>query len=72
MRKNTKVGYNWVFVEIIVLIISLLIIGIWFVKVYSTPKATDGKTQIETYNDAIKSAEDVKKAIEMKNVDLGI
>lgn len=64
---NREDGY----VAIIVLLISLLIIGFLFVKIYSTPKSPEDKTHVETYNQAIKDAENVKKSIEVRNTDGG-
>lgn len=55
------------FVTLMGLAIVALIIGIWFVNMYSS---SDGKkAQTETYNTSIQKAEDVKKMLEGKNVE---
>jgi len=59
------------FITMIGLLIVVTILGIWFVKTYSTPKAVGGKTQIETYNHAIKDAENAKKMMETRTVNDG-
>jgi hypothetical protein len=53
------------FVTLIGLLIVTLLIGIWFVNMYSS---SDGKkAQTETYNTSIQKAEDVKNVLERKN-----
>jgi Tfp pilus assembly protein PilE len=55
------------FITLIGILIAVLILGIWFVKIYSSPTSSDKKTQIETYNSAIKDAENAKKMLEKKS-----
>jgi hypothetical protein len=59
------------FITLIGILIAVLILGIWFVKIYSSPSSSDNKTQIETYSSAIKDAENAKKMLEQKS-DLNI
>ncbi len=69
LQKNEKEDEKG-FIALIGLLIVVVIIGIWFVKVYSTPKNTNGKTQMNTYKDAIKDAENVKALMEAKQVSI--
>ena len=55
------------FVTLIGLLIVTLLIGIWFVNMYSNSGGK--KAQTETYNTSIQKAEDVKKVLEGKNVE---
>ena len=59
------------FITLIGLLIVVLILGVWFVKIYSSPSSSNKKTQIETYNSAIKDAENAKIMLEKKS-DLNI
>lgn len=55
------------FVTLIGLLIGVLLIGIWFVNMYS--RSGDKKSQMETYDTSIQKAEDVKKMLESKNLE---
>jgi flagellar basal body-associated protein FliL len=64
--KNKKSG----FITLIGLLIVVAIIGIWFAKAYSTsgPNSENKKTQMDTYKQAIKDAENIKKITETRQV----
>ena len=54
------------FITLIGLLIVVLILGIWFVKMYSPSGSSSKKAQIDTYNGAIEKAENAKKMLEGK------
>ena len=55
------------FITLIGLLIAVLLIGIWFVKIYSTSSSGIKEAPIDTYNGAIKDAENAKKMLETKS-----
>ena len=69
MNKKSQ-NFKGGFVTLIGLLIVVLIMGIWFVKAYSGTNAENKKTQSKTYNEAIKDAENVKKLLEQKNIEI--
>ncbi len=50
------------FITLLGLMLVALIIGFWFIKMY--PTAGSKKVEINTYQDAIKKAEDAKRMME--------
>jgi Tfp pilus assembly protein PilE len=65
--KKTQKNFRGGFMTLIGVLIVVLIIGIWFVKAYSGSNAVNKKTQMDTYNGAIKDAENAKKLLEQKS-----
>ena len=53
------------FVTLIGLLLVALLIGFWFVSKNSN--STTQKTQMETYDQSIQKAEDIKNILEQKN-----
>ena len=69
--KKKQQNFKGGFMTLIGILIIVLIIGIWFVKVYSGSNAENKKIQINTYNGAIKDVENAKKLLEQKsNLDI--
>ncbi|MEI7513503.1 MAG: hypothetical protein WCJ74_02700 [bacterium] len=69
--KKTQQNFKGGFMTLIGILVVVLIIGIWFVKAYSDSNAENKKTQVDTYNGAIKDAENAKKLLEQKsNLDI--
>lgn len=53
------------FITLIGLLLALLIIGFLFVRVYSSSETE--KSQMQTYDESIQKAEDIKNILETKN-----
>lgn len=53
------------FVTLVGLLIVTLLIGIWFVNMYSSDNK---KAEMETYNKSIQKAEEAKKMLEGENL----
>ncbi len=53
------------FVTLVGILIVLLLIGFWFANMY-TKKNANQKTQLETYNEAIDEAKNIKNVLEDK------
>ena len=53
------------FITLVGLLLGLLIIGFLFVRMYSSSETK--KSQIQTYDESIQKAEDIKNILETKN-----
>jgi uncharacterized membrane-anchored protein YhcB (DUF1043 family) len=53
------------FITLVGLLLGLLIIGFLFVRMYSGSETK--KSQIQTYDESIQKAEDIKNILETKN-----
>jgi flagellar basal body-associated protein FliL len=52
------------FITLIGLLIIVLLIGVWFVRMYSSSGTKEAEK--ETYQQSVKKAEDIKKLLEAK------
>ncbi len=55
------------FITLLGLLITVLLMGFLFVKLYTDKSPETQKTQIETYKEDVQKAEDVKKILERRS-----
>jgi len=55
------------FISLIGLLIAILLIGFWFIKIYSGNSNSQNKK--ETYNESIERAEEIKILLEKRGVE---